>query len=204
MKLSLYEAVGGLPTLEKVHKIFYDEIYAHPWLKQFFAGHNQQAIEDRQTSFMGEKMGGPKYLGKPIKQVHENMYITQELYELRHEILNNALHKAGVSEELVERFHDRDAAISARENFIARFQQGAMPDDMPEHELHTDGPAIPVANLLKEAGLVKSTSEALRMIKQGAVKIDGEKQTDTKLEIQPGTQHVYQVGKRRFARITIH
>ena len=98
MKTSFYEAVGGLPTLEKVHKIFYDKIYEHPWLKQFFAGHNQQAIEDRQTSFMGEKMGGPKYLGKPIKQVHENMYITEELYKVRHKILTEALHEAGVPE----------------------------------------------------------------------------------------------------------
>jgi tyrosyl-tRNA synthetase len=106
-------------------------------------------------------------------------------------------------EEIIERFHDRDAAASARENFIARFQQGAMPDDMPEFELKTDAMPMPIANLLKEAGLVNSTSEALRMIKQGAVKIDGEKLTDTKFEIQPGTQHVYQVGKRRFARITI-
>ncbi len=106
-------------------------------------------------------------------------------------------------EEIIERFHDRDAAVRARDNFIARFQQGAMPDDMPEVELKTDGTSIAIANLLKEAGLVKSTSEALRMIKQGAVKIDGEKLTDAKFVIKPGTQHVYQVGKRRFARITI-
>lgn len=111
MKQSLYDAVGGLPTLEKVHKIFYDKIYAHPWLKQFFEGHSQEAIEGRQTSFMGEKMGGPKYLGKPIKQVHENMYISQELYELRHEILTTSLQEAGVPEALAQRWLKIDNAF---------------------------------------------------------------------------------------------
>ena len=111
MKTSLYDAVGGLPTLQKVHKIFYDKIYVHPWLKQFFEGHSQEAIEGRQTSFMGEKMGGPKYLGKPIKQVHENMYITQELYELRHELLKTSLQEAGVADDLAERWLKIDNAF---------------------------------------------------------------------------------------------
>ena len=111
MKKSLYETVGGLPTLDKVHKIFYDKIYAHPWLKQFFAGHNQEAIEGRQTSFMGEKMGGPKYLGKPLKQVHENMYITQELYELRHDILKESLTEAGVADDATTRWLKIDDAF---------------------------------------------------------------------------------------------
>ena len=111
MKASLYEAVGGLPTLQKVHKIFYDKIYAHPWLKQFFAGHDQQAIEGRQTSFMGEKMGGPRYLGKAIKQVHENMYITAELYQLRHELLTQSLDEAGVPQALAERWLKIDQAF---------------------------------------------------------------------------------------------
>ncbi len=111
MKQSLYESVGGLATLEKVHKIFYDKIYAHPWLKQFFSGHSQEAIEGRQTSFMGEKMGGPKYLGKPLKQVHENMYITPELYKLRHEILKESLIEAGVAQEAVMRWLKIDDAF---------------------------------------------------------------------------------------------
>lgn len=111
MKQSLYNTVGGLPTLEKVHKIFYDKIYLHPWLKQFFVGHNQKAIEGRQTSFMGEKMGGPKYLGKPLKQVHENMYITQELYELRHQILKESLTEAGVPEDAAARWLKIDDAF---------------------------------------------------------------------------------------------
>jgi len=111
MKQSLYEAVGGLPTLEKVHKIFYDKIYIHPWLKQFFAGHNQEAIEGRQTSFMGEKMGGPKYMGKPLKQVHENMYITQKLFDVRHEILKASLQEAELADELITRWLKIDDAF---------------------------------------------------------------------------------------------
>ncbi|MGW8229379.1 MAG: tyrosine--tRNA ligase [Gammaproteobacteria bacterium] len=108
-----------------------------------------------------------------------------------------------LGEELVARFHDGAAAKQARETFIARFQQGAMPDDMPETTLPAPEGILPIANILKEAGLTSSTSEALRMIRQGAVKIDGEKVTDAKQEIVSGTTHVYQVGKRRFARITL-
>jgi tyrosyl-tRNA synthetase len=108
-----------------------------------------------------------------------------------------------LGEELVTRFHGAAAAKQARENFIARFQQGAMPDDMPETTLPAPEGVLPIANVLKEAGLTSSTSEALRMIRQGAVKIDGEKVTDTKQEIATGTTHIYQVGKRRFARVTL-
>jgi len=108
-----------------------------------------------------------------------------------------------LGEEIVARFHDSTAANKARENFIARFQQGAMPEDMPEITLPAPEGSLPIANILKEAGLTSSTSEALRMIRQGAVKIDGEKVTDIKRDIATGTSHVYQVGKRRFARITL-
>ena len=108
-----------------------------------------------------------------------------------------------LGEELVARFHDAAAANQARENFIARFQQGAMPEDMPETTLPAPEGVLPIANVLKEAGLTSSTSEALRLIRQGAVKIDGEKVTDTKQVIPSGTTHVYQVGKRRFARVTL-
>ena len=106
-------------------------------------------------------------------------------------------------EEIIERFHDQDAADKARENFIARFQKGAMPDDIPEVTLKATGVSLSVANLLKDASLVKSTSEAMRMIKQGAVKIDGEKLSDPKHEVVPGSCHIYQVGKRRFARVIV-
>ena len=108
-----------------------------------------------------------------------------------------------LAEELITRFHDGESAIQARENFIARFQKGAMPDDMPEVSLEAGTEGLPIANLLKEAGLVSSTSEALRMIKQGAVKIDGERVGDRGLVCEHGTTHIYQVGKRRFARVTL-
>ncbi|MCK4951292.1 MAG: tyrosine--tRNA ligase [Gammaproteobacteria bacterium] len=105
--------------------------------------------------------------------------------------------------ELIERFHSAEDAKKANENFIARFQKGAMPDDMPEVELAGGDKGLPIANLLKDAGLVKSTSDALRMLKQSAVKIDGERVEDSKQVITSGSKHVVQVGKRRFAKVTI-
>ncbi|PPD33244.1 MAG: tyrosine--tRNA ligase, partial [Methylomonas sp.] len=109
-------------------------------------------------------------------------------------------YKVGLGQEIVARFHGYQAAADALEVFEARFQRGAMPDDMPEIQLVGDSNGMPVANLLKEAGLVASTSEALRMIKQGAVKIDGEKLEDPKLVLKMSSEHIYQVGKRKFAK----
>ena len=108
-----------------------------------------------------------------------------------------------LGEEIVARFHSSAAAQKAQENFIARFQKGAMPEEMPELTLAAGEDGLPIANLLRDAGLTKSTSEALRMIKQGAVKIDGEKVSDPKLCLPAGETHVFQVGKRRFARVTL-
>jgi hemoglobin len=112
-KETLFDAVGGLPTLQLVHKTFYDAVYAHPWLGKFFEGHSQEAIEGRQTSFMAEKMGGPvEYWGKEMKLTHEAMYITQELFDLRHELLDSAIRLSGVSDELRERWLRIDAAFA--------------------------------------------------------------------------------------------
>ena len=111
-KQSLFEELGGLATLQKVHKIFYDKLYADPWLKHFFAGHDQQAIEDRQTAFMAEKMGGKvTYWGKQPKMAHRQMYITEELFDLRHEILRESLQEAGVNHELAQRWLKIDYAF---------------------------------------------------------------------------------------------
>ncbi len=112
-------------------------------------------------------------------------------------------YKVRLAQEIIERFHDATSAIKALENFEARFQRGAMPDEMDELELKIDGVSYGIANILKDTGLTESTSEANRMIKQGAVKIDGEKVSDQKLEITLGSQHVYQVGKRKFALVRI-
>ncbi len=108
-----------------------------------------------------------------------------------------------LAEEIVARFHSEAAATQARENFIARFQKGAMPDDIAEKTIAATDGKLAIAKLLKEAGLVSSTSEAFRMIKQGAVKIDGSKVEDRGLELEAGSSHVYQVGKRRFAKVTL-
>ncbi len=111
--------------------------------------------------------------------------------------------KIDLAKELIARFHDDAAAQAAHDEFINRFQKGAMPDEMPEIELTPEGGEIAIANLLKDVGLVGSTSDAYRMIKQGAAKIDGEKITDKSLVIASGSKAVYQVGKRKFARVSI-
>lgn len=106
--------------------------------------------------------------------------------------------------ELVTRFHDESAARRAQDAFIARFRKGAMPDDMPHITLSPrEGGALPIANLLKDAKLVASTSDALRLIGQGAVRVDEERIEDRALAFESGTTHIYQVGKRRFARVTV-
>ena len=112
-------------------------------------------------------------------------------------------YKVLLGQEIIERFHDAAAAKKALENFEARFQRGAMPDEMDELEMQAGENGLAIANILKEAGLTKSTSDALRMIKQGAVKIDGEKVSDPKLVVAAGSKQVYQVGKRKFARIEL-
>ena len=111
--------------------------------------------------------------------------------------------KFELATELVARFHDDGAAAAARDEFIARFRQGAMPDDMPEVTLPANDGELGVAHILKGAGLVSSTSEAFRMIRQGAVRIDGERIEDRGLTIKAGNSGVFQVGRRRFARVSI-
>nr|WP_231914903.1 tyrosine--tRNA ligase [Methylomonas sp. DH-1] len=111
-------------------------------------------------------------------------------------------YKVALAQEIVERFHGAAAAKAALENFEARFQRGAIPEDLDDIQLEAGAEGLPIANLLKNAGLVASTSEALRLIKQGAVKIDGEKLEDSKRVITRST-HIYQVGKRKVARVTI-
>ena len=107
--------------------------------------------------------------------------------------------KFRLAEEIITRFHDKDQAQKAQQNFIDRFAKNQIPDEMDEFSFSK---GIKVANLLKDSNLVSSTSEAFRMIKQGAVKIDGEKLTDKDLAPDEGTL-VFQVGKRKFARVTI-
>lgn len=113
-------------------------------------------------------------------------------------------YKVLLAKEIIARFHDEDAATAAEQDFIQRFSKNAIPDEMPEYTIATENGELPIGHVLKEAELVSSTSEAMRMIKQGGVKIDGEKVVDTKLVCNAGTTAVYQVGKRKFARITLN
>ncbi|TDF37542.1 tyrosine--tRNA ligase [Alteromonadaceae bacterium M269] len=108
-----------------------------------------------------------------------------------------------LAKEIIERFHDNKAAEKAHQDFIQRFQKNAIPDDLPELSIALPEDGFAIGNLLKEAELVASTSEAMRMIKQGAVKINGDKVTDNKLVIDSPSEAVYQVGKRKFAKITL-
>ena len=107
-----------------------------------------------------------------------------------------------LAEEIIARFHNVTSATRAREEFIARFAKGAMPDEMPEITIE-QGSTIGVAAMLKQAGLTSSTSDSFRMIKQGAVKLDGVKVEDKGLQVDMGVVVVAQVGKRKFARITV-
>jgi tyrosyl-tRNA synthetase len=107
------------------------------------------------------------------------------------------------AKEIVGRFHGAAAAAEAAEEFVARFRNHLAPEQMPEIRLQADDAGIPIAQVLKQASLTSSTSEALRMIAQGGVKLDGAKITDKALRLKRGESVVLQVGKRKFARIAI-
>jgi len=110
---SLFDRVGGLPVLERVHKTFYDKVYTHKWLGKFFVGHDQSSIEQRQTLFMAEKMGAElDYWGKQPEMAHRHLYITRELFDIRHEILRQSLLEAGVADDLTGRWLRIDAAFA--------------------------------------------------------------------------------------------
>ncbi len=108
-----------------------------------------------------------------------------------------------LAKEIIARFHNDDAAEKAQQNFINRFKKGMIPDDIQEYTMSASDGVLGIAYILKDSGMTSSTGEAIRMIKQGAVKIDGKKITDTKLTINSSTTCVYQVGKRKFAKVTI-
>lgn len=111
--------------------------------------------------------------------------------------------KVRLAKEIVGRFHGAAAADKAHEEFIARFQRGQIPEEMPAIRLIADGGGLPIPRILKEAGLATSTSEAMRLVKQGGVRVDGERVENPKLEIAAGQTYIFQVGKRKFARVTV-
>ena len=105
--------------------------------------------------------------------------------------------------EIVQRFHSRKAAKDAQTEFVNRFQKGQVPVDMQDLAIDNAGDAMPLANLIKAAGFAASTSEALRLVTQGAVRLDGQRVSDKNLKVEVGRRQVLQVGKRRFAGVTV-
>jgi len=111
--------------------------------------------------------------------------------------------KVRFAKEIVARFHNAAAADRAEEDFASRFREGEIPTDMPEVTVNAPAGGLAIAQLLKQAGLTPSSTEAQRMIEQGGVKLDGERVSDKGLKVPGGRTVVAQVGKRKFARITI-
>lgn len=153
--------------------------------------------------------------GKVMSLSDETMWLYFELISFRtlaeiksfREEVNNGTNprdiKFKLGEELVERFYNLEEAKLARENFVAQFQKGGVPDDMPEVVLQVDENGMAIANIIKMAGLTDSTSDAIRMLQQGAVKLDGEAVNDRGLKLGAGQTVILQVGKRRFAKVTL-
>jgi tyrosyl-tRNA synthetase len=108
-----------------------------------------------------------------------------------------------LGQEIVARFHGAAAGRAAQDEFVARFQKGALPEDMPELDLKVAADGIGIVELLKQCNLVASGSEANRLLEQGGVKVDGGKAADRSLKLKAGGTHVIQVGKRKFARVTL-
>ena len=109
-----------------------------------------------------------------------------------------------LAEELVDRFHEKGEGSNCKQKFLERFQKGAMPSDIKKVNIDIENETILLTNLLKTVEMTSSTSEAMRLIKQGGVKIDSEKVSNIKLEIKKGSEAVYQVGKRKFLHIKIN
>jgi tyrosyl-tRNA synthetase len=131
---------------------------------------------------------------------------TAELAQLRREVgegRNPRDVKFELGVEIVERFHGGGSGAAAREAFIARFQQGGLPEDLVELDLPATAEGLGIGQLLRAAGLASSSSDALRQVRQGAVRVDGERLDDPAASFAVGDRHVFQVGKRRYARVTI-
>jgi tyrosyl-tRNA synthetase len=111
--------------------------------------------------------------------------------------------KVRFAQEIVARFHDRAAAEAALRDFENRFRHGGVPDDLPEQVLEVPAEGMAIVQVMKSTGVSPSTSEALRMVEQGGVKVNGEKVSDKSLKLAPGATYVLQVGKRKFARVTL-
>jgi tyrosyl-tRNA synthetase len=111
--------------------------------------------------------------------------------------------KVGFAQEIVARFHDQAAARAALEDFESRFRHGGVPDDLVEQSFDAPAEGLAVTQVLKLSGVCSSASEAVRMVEQGGVKVDGEKVSDKGVKLAPGATYVLQVGKRKFAKVTL-
>jgi tyrosyl-tRNA synthetase len=111
--------------------------------------------------------------------------------------------KVAFAQEIVARFHSQAAAQQALADFEARFKQHEIPADLPQHNVQANGEPLLLTQVLKRIGLTSSTSEAMRLIEQGGVRVNGEKVSDKGLSLQPGQSAVLQVGKRKFARVSL-
>jgi hemoglobin len=109
---TLYKRLGGKTTFIKVHKIFYDKAYDDPWLSKYFTDKPQELLENQQTDFMIQLMGGPKaYGGKTPKSAHQHMVISEELFELRAKILSESITEAGINDDLRQEWLEADATF---------------------------------------------------------------------------------------------
>lgn len=175
-----------------------------------------QKMSKSLDNYVGIDEAAESIFGKLMSISDELMWRYFELLSLRPEAELEALREAAaggrnprdikleLAHEIAARFQGQAAADAAREAFLRQFSEGADPDDIAELEVRApDDDGIAIANLLKEAGLTASTSDALRMIAQGAVRIDGERLDDRELRLAPGSSHVFRVGKRRYARVTV-
>lgn len=167
-------------------------------------------------NYIGITEAPQEIFGKIMSVSDELMWRYYELLSLNHSLQDIARmkeratsgenprnFKVALAQEIVGRFHGKQAALDALDEFERVHRQGALPENIPDLDLSIEGDAIGVAQLLKQSGLTSSTSEALRMIEQGAVKLDETKVTDKALSLARGTSVIAQVGKRKFARIRI-
>ncbi len=111
---TLFDRLGGKSTLSRVHQIFYDKVYGHAWMSQYFVDKPRETLERQQTDFMGQLFGGPKaYAGKSPKVAHQHMVITEELFRLRSAFLEQSLIEAGIAEDLRQEWIAADMTFMA-------------------------------------------------------------------------------------------
>lgn len=109
---TLYDRLGGQATLERVHKTFYNLAFAHPWLSKYFTDKPQWVLEEQQTSFMTYLMGGPNlYVGRTPKMAHQHMVISEELFEVRQQLLSDAIKRENISDALRDEWIAADGAL---------------------------------------------------------------------------------------------